>query len=175
MPFKTGNASIRDRTHEFLGIAERVKKSYSGPSSSGSKPEVPPRSAVAMQSDFNRRASKIGYGIHQTSQKLSKLAKCEYDSLVFYCFYFWVTCGSRRDIPNWSSPCRFVSAKLNSNWLIILIEIVGRNVQQMAGSCFVVISVVDISLLDVFGVMWVWTELGMIECHLVFICLHTKW
>ncbi|KAH6760651.1 syntaxin of plants 32 [Perilla frutescens var. hirtella] len=80
------NASIRDRTHEFLGIAERAKKSVSlqnGPSSSGSKREEPPRSAVAMQSEFNRRASKIGFGIHQTSQKLAKLAKLAKRTSVF--------------------------------------------------------------------------------------------
>lgn len=72
MPVKTGNAQIRDRTQEFLRIAEKAKKPFStqnGPSSS-------PRSAMAMQSEFNRRASKIGFGIHQTSQKLAKLAKC---------------------------------------------------------------------------------------------------
>ncbi|KAL0372111.1 UNVERIFIED_CONTAM: syntaxin [Sesamum calycinum] len=86
MHVKSGNASIRDRTQEFLGIAERVKKSYSlqnGPSSSGSKPEEPPRSAMAMQSEFNRRASKIGFGIHQTSQKLAKLAKLAKRTSVF--------------------------------------------------------------------------------------------
>ncbi|KAK6129724.1 hypothetical protein DH2020_036525 [Rehmannia glutinosa] len=80
MAVKTGNASYRDRTQEFLGIAERVKKSFSsqnGPSSSGSKSEEPSRSAMAMQSEFNQRASRIGFGIHQTSQKLAKLAKCE--------------------------------------------------------------------------------------------------
>ncbi|KAL3819048.1 hypothetical protein ACJIZ3_004953 [Penstemon smallii] len=86
MTVKSGNASIRDRTQEFLGIADRVKKSYSsqnGSSSSGSKPEEPPRSAVAMQSEFNRRASKIGFGIHQTSQKLAKLAKLAKRTSVF--------------------------------------------------------------------------------------------
>ncbi|KAL7150745.1 hypothetical protein ABFS83_05G133900 [Erythranthe nasuta] len=86
MPVKNGNSSIRDRTHEFAGITERVKKSFSsqnGPSSSGSKPEEPPRSAVAMQSEFNRRASKIGFGIHQTSQKLAKLAKLAKRTSVF--------------------------------------------------------------------------------------------
>ncbi|XP_073027345.1 syntaxin-32-like [Primulina eburnea] len=85
MPVKSGNASIRDRTQEFLGIAQRVKKSPSsqnGPSSSGSKLEEP-RSVVAMQSEFNRRASKIGLGIHQTSQKLSKLAKLAKRTSVF--------------------------------------------------------------------------------------------
>ncbi|XP_073130518.1 syntaxin-32-like isoform X2 [Henckelia pumila] len=85
MPVKSGNASIRDRTQEFLGIAERVKKSFAspnGPSSSGSKTEVQ-RSATATQSEFNRRASKIGFGIHQTSQKLSKLAKLAKRTSVF--------------------------------------------------------------------------------------------
>ncbi|XP_047966792.1 syntaxin-32-like [Salvia hispanica] len=80
------NASIRDRTQEFLGIAERARKSVSlhnGPSSSGSKREEPPRSALAMQSEFNRRASKIGLGIHQTSQKLAKLAKLAKRTSVF--------------------------------------------------------------------------------------------
>ncbi|KAL0330789.1 UNVERIFIED_CONTAM: syntaxin [Sesamum angustifolium] len=86
MSVKSGNASIRDRTQEFLGIAERVKKSVSpqnGPSSSGSKREEPPRSATAIQSEFNRRASKIGFGIHQTSQKLAKLAKLAKRTSVF--------------------------------------------------------------------------------------------
>ncbi|XP_075485397.1 syntaxin-32-like [Primulina tabacum] len=85
MPLKSGNASIRDRTQEFLGIAERVKKSLAspnGPSSSGSKAEEQ-RSSVATQSEFNRRASKIGFGIHQTSQKLSKLAKLAKRTSVF--------------------------------------------------------------------------------------------
>ncbi|KAL1532469.1 Syntaxin-32 [Salvia divinorum] len=80
------NASIRDRTQEFLGIAERAKKSVSlhnGPSSSGSRREEPPRSVLAMQSEFNRRASKIGLGIHQTSQKLAKLAKLAKRTSVF--------------------------------------------------------------------------------------------
>lgn len=62
MTVKSGNASIRDRTQEFLGIAERVNKSLSsrnGPSSSGSKPAEQPRSAMAMQS-----AGVDGFGIH---------------------------------------------------------------------------------------------------------------
>ncbi|KAL5559226.1 hypothetical protein UlMin_035437 [Ulmus minor] len=80
-------SSYRDRTHEFQSIAERLKKSFSsGPGQNGpvsrSKSEEQ-RSAIAMQSEFNRRASKIGYGIHQTSQKLSKLAKLAKRTSVF--------------------------------------------------------------------------------------------
>ncbi|MQM04075.1 hypothetical protein Taro_036869 [Colocasia esculenta] len=76
MPVKS-EYSFRDRTQEFLSIAERMKKSIpspdSAPSSSGTKLDGS-RSAVSVQSEFNKRASKIGLGIHQTSQKLSKLA-----------------------------------------------------------------------------------------------------
>lgn len=91
---KSGPSSYRDRTQEFLSVAERLKKSVSSannaPSSSGSsysssavtKPEDR-KSAVAIQSEFNKRASKIGYGIHQTSQKLAKLAKLAKRTSVF--------------------------------------------------------------------------------------------
>ncbi|KAH8482240.1 hypothetical protein Peur_068227 [Populus x canadensis] len=85
-PVKT---SYRDRTQEFLSVAERLKKSFSSAnnvasSSSGSSTKVDAtRSAVAIQSEFNKRASKIGLGIHQTSQKLAKLAKLAKRTSVF--------------------------------------------------------------------------------------------
>lgn len=86
MPVKPANSSFRDRTQEFLSVAERLKKSVSsaqnGLSTSSSKPEDQ-RAVVAMQSEFNKRASKIGFGIHQTSQKLSKLAKLAKRTSVF--------------------------------------------------------------------------------------------
>lgn len=84
---KSGQSSYRDRTQEFLSVAERLKKSVPSPSnapapsgsnSSSAKTRSEDRkSTVAIQSEFNKRASKIGYGIHQTSQKLAKLAKCK--------------------------------------------------------------------------------------------------
>ncbi|KAI3850417.1 hypothetical protein MKX03_031969 [Papaver bracteatum] len=88
MPVKSAQSSYRDRTQEFLTVTERLKKSYppggqnNVPSSSNSKPEGP-RSGISMQSEFNKRASKIGYGIHQTSQKLAKLAKLAKRTSVF--------------------------------------------------------------------------------------------
>ncbi|KAL2543917.1 syntaxin [Forsythia ovata] len=85
MPVKSGNASIRDRTQEFLGIVERVRKPFSsqnGPTNNATIAEEP-RPDMAMQSEFNRRSSKIGFGIHQTSQKLSKLAKLAKRTSVF--------------------------------------------------------------------------------------------
>ncbi|GLT80517.1 hypothetical protein SLA2020_519520 [Shorea laevis] len=87
MSVKPAQSSFRDRTQEFHSIAEKVKKSISsvpgqnGPNRSSKAEEQ--RSAVALQSEFNRRASKIGLGIHQTSQKLAKLAKLAKRTSVF--------------------------------------------------------------------------------------------
>ncbi|KAG5225606.1 syntaxin [Salix suchowensis] len=81
--------SYRDRTQEFLSIADRLKKSLSSAnnvasSSGGSSTKADAtRSAVAIHSEFNKRASKIGLGIHQTSQKLAKLAKLAKRTSVF--------------------------------------------------------------------------------------------
>ncbi|KAG6497299.1 hypothetical protein ZIOFF_045198 [Zingiber officinale] len=79
MSTRAGQASYRDRTQEFLKVVENCKKSSStldGPSSSTAPYLEGPKSAASIQSEFSRRASQIGLGIHQTSQKLSKLAKC---------------------------------------------------------------------------------------------------
>lgn len=84
MPVKAAQTSFRDRTCEFQSVAERLRKTVSsqnGPSSSSKADEQ--RSAVALQSEFNRRASKIGLGIHHTSQKLAKLAKLAKRTSVF--------------------------------------------------------------------------------------------
>ncbi|CAL0305697.1 unnamed protein product [Lupinus luteus] len=90
MNVKSTHSSYRDRTHEFESIAERLKKSRSAPNStnstittSSSSRSDEHRSAIAIQSEFNKRASKIGYGIHQTSQKLAKLAKLAKRTSVF--------------------------------------------------------------------------------------------
>ncbi|KAK3210781.1 hypothetical protein Dsin_015487 [Dipteronia sinensis] len=93
MSVRTGQSSYRDRTQEFLSVAEKLKKSFPSTSNEASssgnsnstvtRPEDRKSSVVAIQSEFNKRASKIGYGIHQTSQKLSKLAKLAKRSSVF--------------------------------------------------------------------------------------------
>ncbi|KAL4339279.1 hypothetical protein GQ457_08G002620 [Hibiscus cannabinus] len=88
MPVKPAQSSFRDRTQEFLSVAERLKKSITsgpnqnGPSGSSSRVEDK-RAVAALQSEFNKRASRIGLGIHQTSQKLSKLAKLAKRTSVF--------------------------------------------------------------------------------------------
>lgn len=81
MHSRSAQSSYRDRTQEFLTVTERLKKSFSSQSNAQIPSSAPkfegPRAGVAIQSEFNKRASKIGLGIHQTSQKLAKLAKCE--------------------------------------------------------------------------------------------------
>lgn len=71
-------SSYRDRTDEFFGVAETLRRSIAPAAANnvqyGGRREDP-RSAAVMQSEFNRRASVIGLAIHQTSQKLSKLAQ----------------------------------------------------------------------------------------------------
>ncbi|XP_042398478.1 syntaxin-32-like [Zingiber officinale] len=86
MSTRAGQASYRDRTQEFLKVVENCKKSSStldGPSSSTAPYLEGPKSAASIQSEFSRRASQIGLGIHQTSQKLSKLAKLAKRTSVF--------------------------------------------------------------------------------------------
>lgn len=87
MHARSGQSSYRDRTQEFLTVAERLRKSLSSApnaqsSNVGSKLEGP-KSAVSIQSEFSKRASRIGLGIHQTSQKLAKLAKLAKRTSVF--------------------------------------------------------------------------------------------
>ncbi|KAL3535783.1 hypothetical protein ACH5RR_004244 [Cinchona calisaya] len=98
MPVKP--TSYRDRTHEFQSVAEKLKKPSSVPPSGSTAPPSsstatavdgnsistapePTRSAAPIQSEFNKKASRITLGIHQTSQKLYKLAKLAKKTSVF--------------------------------------------------------------------------------------------
>ncbi|KAL3684872.1 hypothetical protein R1sor_002894 [Riccia sorocarpa] len=91
MPVTAGSviaSSYRDRTSELLSIADRLRKSqaFSGSAtnshSSASNGSVDgsarlpgPQASGSVQSEFNKKASRIGLSIHQTSQKLTKLTK----------------------------------------------------------------------------------------------------
>ncbi|XP_074581566.1 syntaxin-32-like [Curcuma longa] len=87
MSSRAGQATYRDRTLEFVKAVESLKKTVS------TAPEVPSgsdalsldgsKAVVLKQSEFNKKASKIGLGIHQTSQKLAKLAKLAKRTSVF--------------------------------------------------------------------------------------------
>lgn len=93
MASKSGKLS-RDRTREFLTIVERLKKSapaseqHAPSSSSGQGSRLNGvRSALSIHSEFNKRASKIGLGIHQTSQMLSKLAIRKFSIVMQFAAY----------------------------------------------------------------------------------------
>ncbi|CAN7117997.1 unnamed protein product [Brassica rapa subsp. narinosa] len=80
------HSSYRDRTNEFFGVVETLRRSIAPAANNvpyGGGRREDPRSAAVMQSEFNRRASVIGLAIHQTSQKLSKLAQLAKRSSVF--------------------------------------------------------------------------------------------
>ncbi|KAG2317267.1 hypothetical protein Bca52824_020389 [Brassica carinata] len=80
MQARQRQSSYRDRTDEFSGIVESRRRSIA-PAAAAANND--PRSAAANQSEFSKRASLIGLAIHQTSQKLSKLAQLAKRSSVF--------------------------------------------------------------------------------------------
>ena len=92
------STSCRDRSAEFHAIVDRLRKTQGTtlPYKNGSNGSVMnghagetarllPLSSGSLQSEFNKRASQIGLSIHQTSQKLSKLAKCELPLCLVIC------------------------------------------------------------------------------------------
>ncbi|KAG2595301.1 hypothetical protein PVAP13_5KG063600 [Panicum virgatum] len=85
-PTRPAQASFRDRTNEFHAAVESARRHAvpsSAPSSSGAGPLDGSIAATSARSEFNNRASKIGLGIHQTSQKLARLAKLAKRTSVF--------------------------------------------------------------------------------------------
>ncbi|EES02357.1 hypothetical protein BDA96_03G046500 [Sorghum bicolor] len=85
-PTRPAQASFRDRTNEFRAAVESARRQSSAPaaaSSSSTGPLDGLMAATSARSEFNNRASKIGLGIHQTSQKLSRLAKLAKRTSVF--------------------------------------------------------------------------------------------
>lgn len=87
------SSSYRDRTGEFHSVAERLRKS-SGATANGESSQartnnknLSAASVISLQSEFNKKASRIGLSIHQTTQKLDKLAKCEVSANFFKRIY----------------------------------------------------------------------------------------
>lgn len=74
-------SSYRDRTSEFRLLSETLKKI-----GSPVQPENAPstsRGESYSRSEFNRKASRIGLGIHETSQKIARLAQLARKSSMF--------------------------------------------------------------------------------------------
>ncbi|THG16008.1 hypothetical protein TEA_008104 [Camellia sinensis var. sinensis] len=81
----TGVSTYRDRTTEFRSLSETLKKiggvADSNESQNGPSPSKPP--ATSYRSEFNKKASRIGLGIHETSLKIARLSKLGKKSSIF--------------------------------------------------------------------------------------------
>ncbi|QCE01319.1 syntaxin 5 [Vigna unguiculata] len=77
-------SSYRDRTSEFRLLSETLKK-IGGGTSSSVQPETAPSTShdSYSRSEFNRKASRIGLGINETSQKVARLAQLARRSSMF--------------------------------------------------------------------------------------------
>ncbi|KAL9316264.1 hypothetical protein ACSQ67_017265 [Phaseolus vulgaris] len=77
-------SSYRDRTSEFRLLSETLKK-IGGGTSPSRQPETAPSTSQDSysRSEFNRKASRIGLGIHETSQKVARLAQLARKSSMF--------------------------------------------------------------------------------------------
>ncbi|XP_061343543.1 syntaxin-31 [Gastrolobium bilobum] len=74
-------STYRDRTSEFRSLSETLKKKIA-PGPPPNQPENAP-STSHSRSEFNRKASRIGLGIHETSQKIARLAQLAKKSSMF--------------------------------------------------------------------------------------------
>ncbi|XP_057441815.1 syntaxin-31 [Lotus japonicus] len=78
-------STYRDRTSEFRSLTETLKK-IGGATAPRNQPENAPATSQASsysRSEFNRKASRIGLGIHETSQKIARLAQLAKKSSMF--------------------------------------------------------------------------------------------
>ncbi|XP_068668461.1 syntaxin-31 isoform X2 [Aristolochia californica] len=80
-----GVSSYRDRTSEFRSLSERLKKvqGASSGSASGNYLDSSTTAALLSRSEFNKKASRIGSGIHDTSKKIFRLAQLAKRSSIF--------------------------------------------------------------------------------------------
>ncbi|CAM0879983.1 unnamed protein product [Alopecurus aequalis] len=82
-PSRSVPTSFRDRTNEFRSAVESARRHVAASASGSGGPLDDSRSAASVQSEFKSRASKIGLGIHHTSNKLARLAKLAKRTSVF--------------------------------------------------------------------------------------------
>lgn len=75
-------SAFRDRTSEFRSLSDTLKK-IGGITAADGAENVPAPSSTSppvssSRSEFNKKASRIGLGIHETSLKIARLAQCMY-------------------------------------------------------------------------------------------------
>ncbi|GMI87248.1 syntaxin of plants 31, T-SNARE SED 5 [Hibiscus trionum] len=79
----------RDRTAKFRSLSQTLQKLGRVVSAVNNNPQndhvckSPPPPLLSSRSEFNSRASLIGSGIHETSQKIVRLAKLAKRSSMF--------------------------------------------------------------------------------------------
>ncbi|KFK25009.1 hypothetical protein AALP_AA8G054800 [Arabis alpina] len=80
-------STFRDRTAEFYSLSQTLKKIGAIPSVNQTEDDPTTSSKrsppVTSRSEFNTKASRIGLRIHETSQKISRLAKLAKQSSIF--------------------------------------------------------------------------------------------
>ncbi|KAK4273698.1 hypothetical protein QN277_017041 [Acacia crassicarpa] len=80
-------SGYRDRTSEFRSLSQTLKKieGFSLPNQAEDAPSTSKQYTPVSYSgsEFNRKASRIGLGIHETSQKISRLAQLAKKSSMF--------------------------------------------------------------------------------------------
>ncbi|KAI4339167.1 hypothetical protein MLD38_024136 [Melastoma candidum] len=77
-------STCRDRTSEFRSLSQTLRKiggGSGGSQSAGALGAAPPEGSTG--SEFNRKASRIGLGIHEASQKIARLSKLAKKSSMF--------------------------------------------------------------------------------------------
>ncbi|CAM8958317.1 unnamed protein product [Rhodiola kirilowii] len=75
-------STYRDRTTEFRHLSDRLKKIDAAVDRDDTVPTTS-HQTTSYRSEFNKKASRIGLGIHETSMKITKLAKLAKRSSMF--------------------------------------------------------------------------------------------
>ncbi|KAF5736588.1 hypothetical protein HS088_TW14G00733 [Tripterygium wilfordii] len=77
-------STLRDRTAEFHSLTTILKRigGVASVNQAQNDPKLPPVS-LSSRSEFNKKASRIGLGVHETSLKISRLAKLAKRSSMF--------------------------------------------------------------------------------------------
>uniref|UniRef100_A0A5B7B4I9 Putative syntaxin-31 n=1 Tax=Davidia involucrata TaxID=16924 RepID=A0A5B7B4I9_DAVIN len=80
-----GVSTYRDRTSEFRSLSKTLKKvgGIAASNESQKDPGTPKPPATSYRSEFNKKASRIGLGVHETSQKIARLARLAKRSSIF--------------------------------------------------------------------------------------------
>nr|GEX46758.1 syntaxin-31 isoform X2 [Tanacetum cinerariifolium] len=78
------SSTFRDRTSEFRSLSNTLKKQHKSsagdgdgsldPSSLSTVSTTSSKSSSSFRSEFNKKASRIGLGVHETQKKISRLA-----------------------------------------------------------------------------------------------------